>query len=142
MKYPNLGLLDYIFQEKVNEKYEIYKKAAIKEVEADVFVQTWASTALGFDTGNMFSGQAITKEYTTVFTLTAYLRKNNKKPETAEERRAYCSPDNISREPVVIHGVFFGDTLAYIVDGDIKGRFYEDLKNRQMLSVSKAKEAY
>lgn len=59
---PNLELLEYrtknILKQIDNEKY---KKL---NLVADVFLQTWSSTALGF--GGV-GGQAISEAYTTVF---------------------------------------------------------------------------
>ena len=59
---PNLELLEYksknILRQIDNEKY---KKL---NLVADVFLQTWASTALGF---GGIGGQAISEAYTTVF---------------------------------------------------------------------------
>ena len=59
---PNLELLEYrtknILRQIDNEKY---KKL---NLVADVFLQTWSSTALGF--GGV-GGQAISEAYTTVF---------------------------------------------------------------------------
>lgn len=59
---PNLELLEYksknILKQIDNEKY---KKL---NLVADVFLQTWASTALGF---GGIGGQAISEAYTTVF---------------------------------------------------------------------------
>lgn len=59
---PNLELLEYrtknILRQIDNEKY---KKL---NLVADVFLQTWSSTALGF---GGIGGQAISEAYTTVF---------------------------------------------------------------------------
>ena len=60
--YPNLELLEYksknILQQIDNEKYKNL------DLRADVFLQTWGSTALGF--GGV-GGQAMSDAYTTVF---------------------------------------------------------------------------
>ena len=59
---PNLELLEYISRlclKTINK--DRYKKA---ELIADVFSQTWPSTALGFDG---IGGQMMTEAYTTVF---------------------------------------------------------------------------
>lgn len=60
--YPNLELLDYkariALREKDSEKY------ARVELQADVFLQNWSSTALGF---GGIGGQALSDAYTTVF---------------------------------------------------------------------------
>lgn len=59
---PNLELLEYkskdILKKINNEKYKNVN------LRADVFLQTWSSTALGF---NGIGGQAISEAYTTVF---------------------------------------------------------------------------
>ena len=58
--YPNLELLDYKAREIIQELHPEY---TYLDLIADVFIQTWASTALGFDG---IGGQAITKAYTTI----------------------------------------------------------------------------
>lgn len=59
---PNLELLEYkskdILKKINNEKYKDV------DLRADVFLQSWASTALGF---GGIGGQAISDAYTTVF---------------------------------------------------------------------------
>ena len=60
--FPNLELLEYKTQNiltKINNKK--YKDL---NLTADVFIQTWASTALGF---GGIGGQALCEAYTTVF---------------------------------------------------------------------------
>lgn len=58
MKYPNLELLEYKLRLALADNYPRL------EFEAEMFPQTWSSTALGF---GGIGGQAITTAYTTVF---------------------------------------------------------------------------
>ena len=58
MKYPNLELLEYKLRLALANTYPRLK------FEAEMFPQTWGSTALGF---GGIGGQAITTAYTTVF---------------------------------------------------------------------------
>lgn len=61
-KFPNLELLHYKAKEVLlRMNIEKYKDV---ELIAEVFPQTWASTALGF---SGVGGQAMTTAYTTVF---------------------------------------------------------------------------
>lgn len=62
--YPNLELLDYKAREIIQELIYISpNKHYYFELEAIMFPQTWASTALGF--GGV-GGQALTTAYTTI----------------------------------------------------------------------------
>ena len=81
-------------------------------VEYYAFMQTWSTTALGFDDSNAFSGQAITDAITTII-------------KTRDE----------------LWYVFFGNSLAYCLKDPSK-QFFDDLKNFNMKSCSKAKEIY
>lgn len=63
MKYPNLELLEYKLRLALADNYPKL------EFEAEMFPQTWSSTALGF---GGIGGQAITTAYTTVFHETYY----------------------------------------------------------------------
>ena len=69
MKYPNLELIEKTFKEKVKEKYPSIFDISNQwhKCTADVFVQTWGSTATGFDLEPVCSGQAFTDEYTTAY---------------------------------------------------------------------------
>ena len=60
--YPNLELLEYIAREACQKTNpEKYKEL---DFHADVFLQGWGSTALGF---GGIGGQAMSEAYTTVF---------------------------------------------------------------------------
>lgn len=115
--YPNLELLEYKVREILIKDEDFIRSLKDKrlqiELDVDVFPQTWASTALGFDTGGCMAGQAITKAYTTVFY------------ETRTDTYVVC----------------FGDRIAYKVT-DANDFFFEDLTNRNMASVRKAKIKY
>ncbi len=64
ISYPNLELLEYraklCLMTLDDDKYKLTNT----ELTADVFLQTWGSTALGFDG---IGGQMMTSAYTTVF---------------------------------------------------------------------------
>ena len=63
-EYPNLQLLDYLFRTSMKQRLgDEYK---YKPVNAHVFPQVWPNTAGGFSAPGIISGQAFTKEYTTV----------------------------------------------------------------------------
>ena len=125
--YPNLGLLEYKARqiiecqelckekiEKINRKMRAMGRSNVHlAFKAEVFLQTWGSTSLGFDTGNEMSGQAITDAYTTVI-------------------------EEINTE---VFCIFFGDRLAYMVY-DANDSFKEDLKNRSLASCRESKLRY
>ena len=126
-EYPNLPLVQERFQNAIYERL-LEKKAEIqreKETEnrhifwigpkyrADVFMQTWANTAGGFQEPGMVSGQALTEQYTTV----------------------------MYEQVTEIYGVFFGNRLCYLVD-NANDAFLEDLKNRNMCCLGDAKNRY
>ena len=118
MKYPNLELIESIFKEEVKKAYpEIFNKEKTKEhkCRVNVFPQTWASTATGFDLWSVCSGQAFTDEYTTVISLYWW--------EVNED--GWWNPKND------VYGVFFGDKLAYFCKHPNE-KFQFDLENRQM----------
>ena len=124
--YPNLELLEFkarlllekdnFYTEKVKSKREENKYASVS-FEAIVFPQVWGSTCLGIDKdehgGDIISGCAMTKAYTSVF------------HETLTDT----------------YVVFFGNRAAYRVS-DAPKQFYEDLKNRQMAPLSRAMKEY
>lgn len=124
--YPNLELLEYKVQhlllqdeETVNKIKEIKKenKYAHLDFEVIVFAQTWGNTCTGFDVmpdgSAAWGGQAFTKEYTSVF------------------------HDSLTDTYVVC----FGDRPCYKVT-NANDKFYEDLNNRKMASLSEAKKIY
>lgn len=63
-EYPNLQLLAYIFRRSMHDRLgEEYKFA---DINVHVFPQVWPNTACGFSEPGCVSGQAFTKQYTTV----------------------------------------------------------------------------
>lgn len=112
-KCPNLEILSYIAFQLV---YLMFNKIKC-EFDIYVFPQVWPSTCLGIDcdeNGEGFiGGQAMTKAFTSVFY------------DTLNE----------------IYVVFFDDNIAYIVSNPTD-EFYEDLKNNNLKSRSKAKIYY
>lgn len=88
----------------------------IVDITLDTFVQTWPNTACGWSEPKAMSGQAFTKEYTTVATVN--YTDFNKSNET-------------------FYVVFFGEKPAYKVETPNKA-FFEDLKDRRMLSKYEA----
>lgn len=128
-RYPNLELLEYKFKQFVfSEGADILKNACFLKFRADVFMQTWSTTATGFNLEKYASGQAFTDEYTTVIEMNWCIRTNGK-----EKHFEDCED--------VLFGIFFGNTLAYVLLNPNK-KFYEDLKNRDMLPQREAAETY
>ena len=123
---PNLELLLYKAQQilahdeefiaALNEKKKERSHVSV-DFDIEVFSQVWGSTCTGFDVcedgSPAMGGSAMTKEYTTVI----------------HERVTGC------------YCVFFGDRACYKVT-NANDDFYEDLANRQMVSLSKAKTRY
>lgn len=122
-RLPNLELLMYkassIFlqEEEFLLKARKLKNYEILDIEVETFPQTWGSTCTGFDITKdgkaTVGGCAMTTEYTTV----------------VHEKRTdfYC--------------VFFGDRACYAVHNPTEA-FYEDLKERRLVSLSESKERY
>nr|DAQ03599.1 MAG TPA: hypothetical protein [Caudoviricetes sp.] len=122
-RLPNLELLMYkassIFlqEEEFLLKARKLKNYEILDIEVETFPQTWGSTCTGFDITEdgkaTVGGCAMTTEYTTV----------------VHEKRTdfYC--------------VFFGDRPCYVVHNPTK-EFYEDLKDRNLASLSESKKRY
>lgn len=128
-KYPNLELIEYKFKEFIFKNADdILNNTCFHKYRADVFMQTWSTTATGFNLENYASGQAFTDEYTTVIEMNWCIRTNGK-----EKHFEDCED--------VIFGIFFGNTLAYVLLNPNK-KFYEDLKNRDMLPQREAAETY
>lgn len=128
-KYPNLELIEYKFKQFIfSEGSEVLKNACFPTFRADTFIQSWANTATGFNLKSGVAGQAITDEYTTVMEMKwcAYEGDNKKKWHDNKD---------------IIYGVFFGNELAYVFLNP-KERFFEDLKNRNMLAQKQALEVY
>ena len=122
-KLPNLELLMYkassIFlqEEEFLLKARKLKNYEILDIEVETFPQTWGSTCTGFDITEdgkaTVGGCAMTTEYTTV---------------VHEKRTDF-------------YLVFFGDRPCYAVHNPTK-EFYEDLKERHLVSLSESKERY
>ena len=118
-RLPNLELLMYkagIYLE-YDEKFTQKAKGKLLHFTIETFPQTWGSTCTGFDITKdgkaTVGGCALTTEYTTV------VREWN--------TETYL--------------VFFGDAACYTINNPTK-EFYEDLKKRNLASLSKAKERY
>lgn len=123
---PNLELLLYKAQQilahdeefvaALNEKKKERGHVSV-DFDIEVFSQVWGSTCTGFDVcedgSPAMGGSAMTKEYTTVI----------------HERVTDC------------YCVFFGDRACYKVT-NANDDFYEDLANKQMVSLSNAKTRY
>ena len=124
-KLPNLELLMYkamvYFQqdEEFLKKYEEMSKYAKNNLnfKIETFPQMCGSTCTGFDITEdgkaTIGGCAMTTEYTTV----------------------------VHEENTETYLVFFGDRPCYAVHNPTK-EFYEDLKERHLVSLSKSKERY
>lgn len=123
MKYPNLKLIEQTFKEKVEERYpEVYenKTSLFHNYTADMFEQTWVNTGAGFDLEPVCTGQAITKEYTTVMEL-----------QWAELVDGFFHPKRL-------YGVFFGNKFAYMLRSPNQ-KFMFDLRDRDMNSQKNAR---
>ena len=122
-RLPNLELLMYkassIFlqEEEFLLKARKLKNYEILDIEVETFPQTWGSICTGFDITEdgkaTVGGCAMTTEYTTV---------------VHEKRTDF-------------YLVFFGDRPCYAVHNPTK-EFYEDLKERHLVSLSESKERY
>ena len=124
-RLPNLELLmhkgighlglDKEFMEKVIKA----KSDGIRtfNFQIETFPQIWGSTCTGFDITEdgkaIIGGCAMTTEYTTV----------------------------VHEENTESYLIFFGDRPCYAVHNPTK-EFYEDLKERRLVSLSKSKERY
>lgn len=106
-KYPNLELIEFKCKEMA---IELYPKADWDFYNSylDVFIQHWSTTARGFDFNGGFSGQAITPEYITVFSV--YDKDGND-----------------------YYIVCFGNDIAYDVLNPNES-FLKDLRDRNMAS--------
>ncbi len=124
-QYPNLELIEYMFRQKMLGAFPALKKSYLK-VSADVFLQTWPTTAGGFTAEGAVAGQAFTDEYTTVITAQRYER---------DASGAWSSSGHL------ICAVFFGSKWAYAVI-DPKEAFLQDMKERNMAGTSAADKRY
>ena len=122
-RLPNLELLMYKASSIFPQEKEFLLKARklksyeILDFEVETFPQIWGRTCTGFDITEdgkaTIGGCAMTTEYTTV---------------VHEKRTDF-------------YLVFFGDRPCYMVHNPTK-EFYEDLKERNLVSLSKSKERY
>ena len=124
-KLPNLELLMYKAIEHLGQDKEFMEKVikaksngiGVFDFKIETFPQIWGSTCTGFDITEggkaTVGGCAMTTEYTTVV--------HEWKTET--------------------YLVFFGDRPCYAVHNPTK-EFYEDLRDRNLASLSKSKERY
>lgn len=121
-EYPDFEYFEKVLWGNILQEHPEFKgNVRMHEYSADMFPQSWASTAGGFEEPGMMAGQMITTEYTTVMELRLFIGK---------EAVEHC-----------FWGVFFGDKPAYLVF-DPKEQFFKDLKNRRMKSRYEAKDAY
>lgn len=124
--YPNLELIEYKVKQLLSQSEEFTDKLrelraenryAGVDFEAIVFPQTWGNTCTGFDVMKdgtpAMGGCAMTKEYTTVM------------HELLTDTYVVC----------------FGNRPCYKVT-NASEEFYEDLDNRNMESLSRAKKRY
>ena len=114
-KFPDLKRLECLaWAETEGILSKQKRKIWMSHTSVDPFLQTWPDTSCGLSTGFSFAGQMLTEEYTSVFELRwAY-------SDTSEEAAAYY--------------VFFGNELAYCIRNP-NAKFFEDLKNRNMVAV-------
>ena len=113
-EYPNLMLLDYMFQQHVLRRLDPGERY-IPDIDASVFSQTWPNTGGGFAEPGYCYGDAMTKQYTTVLISHNYH----------------------------LAMVFFGNRPAYVVTHiDNKPKFMEDLRNCSMARKYDAEKIY
>lgn len=126
VSYPNLELLEYKTMQMIDKDEEVKKLLEVRatkkkllgfagnrvNLRADMFLQYWGSTSLGFDDCDL-SGQAMTPAYTTVFSDMA----------------------------LGVHYVWFGSQFAYRVMVPTE-EFYKDFAAKELKSVMEAKESY
>ena len=119
-KYPDLEYLEAMLLGNLQNLHPEAFKASFWQPQAELvamFPQTWPNTAGGFSEPGIFSGQAFTKQMTTVMRVYIY--------DTKEE----------------YYGVFFDSHPAYIVD-NTNETFFDDLNRRRLKSKYDAQEAY
>ena len=114
-KLPDLKYLECLAWVKAERISELKRKIWMPHTSVDLFLQTWPDTSCGLSTGFSFAGQMLTEEYTSVFELR-------------------CVYSDTSEEALVYY-VFFGNKLAYCVRNP-NAKFFEDLKNRNMVAVA------
>lgn len=115
-KIPDLSHLEHLaWNEAGKILSEQKRKIWMSHTSVDLFLQVWPDTSCGLNTGFSFAGQMLTEEYTSVFEL----------------RWVYSD----TSEEALVYYVFFGNELAYCVR-DPNAKFFEDLKNRNMVAVA------
>ena len=114
-KLPDLKYLECLAWVKAERISELKRKIWMPHTSVDLFLQTWPDTSCGLSTGFSFAGQMLTEEYTSVFAL----------------RWVYSD----TSEEALVYYVFFGNKLAYCVRNP-NAKFFEDLKNRNMVAVA------
>ena len=125
--YPNLELIEYICKQAAYKLYpKVLENVKYPSFRMQVFTQTWANTATGFDLENYASGQAFTDEYTTVVEISW-------SDETDKE--------GLRNSKNKIYGVFFGNEPAYMFINPNK-KFFKDLEKHDMKSQKNALESY
>ena len=125
-KYPNLELMEYQFMIALKDdsdyasiinKKKKTNKYIVHSFEAEVFPQVWGDTGTAFDImpdgSPTISGSAMTSAYTVV----------------------------MHELLTDFYMVFVNNRPCYMVK-NANEKFYEDLKNRDMASLSKAKKIY
>ena len=122
-KLPNLRHLEYLaWNEAEKILSEQKRKIWAPHTSVDLFLQVWSDTSCGLSTNSSsFAGQMLTEEYTSVFELQWMYS------DTSEETRIYF--------------VFFGNELAYCVRNP-NAKFFEDLKNRNMVAVANTEKYF
>lgn len=115
-KIPDLRHLEHLaWTEAEKILSEQKRKIWAPHTSVDLFLQVWPDTSCGLSTNpSYFAGQMLTDEYTSVFELRWVYS------DVPEEAWLYC--------------VFFGNELAYCVRNP-NAKFFDDLKNRNMVSV-------
>ena len=127
-RYPNLELIQYICKEYAYKCHgDLLKDTVFPTFRIYTFMQTWGTTATGFDLEDYVSGQAFTNEYTTVCEM-SWAKK------TPDDKRWVDAEDKI-------YGVFFGNEIAYMFINPNE-QFFKDLNDRQMKSQRIALERY
>lgn len=120
--YPDFKKFEKILLRNIYNNHPDWKENVFMvNYNVEMFPQTWASTAGGFEEPGMLAGQAMTTDYTTVMSADIWLKDD---------------PDSH-----VVYGVFFGNKPAYMVENPTDV-FFEDFRNKNMKSRYKAKEAY
>lgn len=119
VRYPNLELLEYQFQQMLDFDISWKRKLNDGQLEFDVivFLQAWASTNTGFDVTpngeSTVGGDAVTQAYTVV----------------------------VHESSTNTYGVFVDNRFCYMVS-DPTETFYEDLKERNIACLSVARTRY